>query len=116
MKKQLVIIGVILLLMSAGLSGCTNNNKPLTSEELKFVGKWRNAQLTNYTMDIYANRTFISSWKLYGVWNQQNGLFTLDYTVPDTTYTYTYAFSNDNNTLNLVLTSDVNVTYTYLRQ
>src|SRR4030042_6635153 len=115
MKKQLIVIGILTLLVSVGLSGCNNNSKPLTTEELKFVGTWRNAELTNYTMAIFSNYTFTSSWKLYGVWNLQEGQFTLDYIVPDQSYTYTYAFSNDNRTLTLVLASE-NVTYVYLRQ
>ena len=41
MKKQLIIIGIIILLVAIGLSGCTETNtNSLNDEEKKFVGSW----------------------------------------------------------------------------
>ena len=39
MKRQQVIIGIIVLLIIGGLSGCTETNN-LSAEEKKFVGTW----------------------------------------------------------------------------
>ena len=39
MKKQLIIIGIIVLLITVGLCGCTETNS-LSAEEKKFVGTW----------------------------------------------------------------------------
>jgi hypothetical protein len=39
MKKQIVIVGLVILLIFVGLSGCTETNS-LSAEEKKFVGTW----------------------------------------------------------------------------
>jgi hypothetical protein len=40
MKKQLVIIGLCVLLVSVMFSGCTQGDHELSPEEQKFVGTW----------------------------------------------------------------------------
>ena len=38
MKKQLMIIGIIVILLTVGLSGCTNTT---ISDEERIIGTWR---------------------------------------------------------------------------
>jgi hypothetical protein len=42
MKKQLVIIGIVALLVSVGLSGCNEINNAIHSKNNRFVGTWLN--------------------------------------------------------------------------
>ena len=39
MKKQFVIVGIIVLLICVGLSGCNESSQ--SSEKSRFVGTWR---------------------------------------------------------------------------
>jgi hypothetical protein len=43
MKKQLIIIGILLVLIIVGLSGCFDNNGDSDSKNLdsRFGGKWK---------------------------------------------------------------------------
>src|SRR5512136_3004541 len=65
MKKQFLIIGIILLLVTVGLSGCNQINSSYAIEKNKFVGTWiylvPTGEGTNYTFTYYffSNGTFI---------------------------------------------------------
>ncbi len=115
MKKQLVIIGIITLLVTVGLSGCDQVSNTQNPEKNKFVGTWRNSDLINYTMDLSSDGTFSTSWSLYGTWDLKDGKFVLDFIEPNLSYTYAYAFSNNNRILTLNLTSE-NIIYVYTKQ
>ena len=54
--KKLVIIGIIALLVSVGLSGCTNN--PLNVEKNKFVGTWTaGSPIVSYSFTFFSDGT-----------------------------------------------------------
>ena len=78
MKKQLLIIGIIVLLVCVGLSGCTQTNY---KEEAKFIGSWcygvncsdsitfiSDKTYTSYARDgEEINKTYFSGeWKILG--------------------------------------------------
>jgi ABC-type oligopeptide transport system substrate-binding subunit len=65
MKKQLVIIGIMLLLLAVGLSGCTdNNNVSSKTKEEKVLGRWT-ATIPGtpiiVTMNFFTNGSFSES-------------------------------------------------------
>jgi len=66
MKKQLLIIGITLILLTVGFSGCTenNSNNNITSKtnEKKIIGQWTGTSLDStqtITFNFYANESCI---------------------------------------------------------
>jgi len=65
MKKQLLIIGIVVIFMSVGLSGCNKISPSYTSEKNRFVGTWAYVVPTgtgsNYSFTYYffSNGTFM---------------------------------------------------------
>jgi hypothetical protein len=63
-KKQFVIIGIVILLVSVGLSGCNRINNSYTTEKNKFVGSWiylvpsNNGSNYSFTYYFFPNGTF----------------------------------------------------------
>ena len=103
MKKQLVILGIIAILVTVGLSGCSSENNNQNPEKMKFVGSWQyTVENSSSVLDIFSNGTFIASDLFYGSWDLKNEKFIME--MPDYGYTfeYDYTFSNDNRTLTLV--------------
>ena len=104
MKKQLVMIGILAVLVSFVLSGCTNNS--LESEINKFVGTWKLDGIDIVTITFYLNGTclyVVSGTEMditeKGTWEINNGKFTN--TLYQHTRTFTYSFSDKDKTLTL---------------
>jgi hypothetical protein len=116
MKKQLVVIGIIVLLVCVGLSGCTNNS--LDTEKNKFVGTWNTAITESNTrmflfipcefITFYSNGTFrfgfpsllsidIGSWDI----NDGKFIFEEESMFPQQQFDCTYQFSNNDRTLTI---------------
>ena len=55
MKKQLIIVGIIVLLITVGLSGCTNEE---TETKYSIVGTWIERENTTNLMIFNNNRTY----------------------------------------------------------
>ena len=49
MKKQLVIIGIVAILVTVGLSGCNQVSNPLNPERNRFTGTWKVRRLLRDT-------------------------------------------------------------------
>jgi hypothetical protein len=105
MKKQLVIIGIIVLLVSAGLTLFTYN--PFSIEKNKFIGTWKKGA---ETMDLFSNGACsinTSQGRWHGRWVLKDSLFV---TVINgefaqlTTTAYYYEFANNDRTLTLTPT------------
>jgi hypothetical protein len=64
-KKPLVVIGIVIILVIVGFSGCNRLDNSYTTEKSKFVGTWRyivsSGTGSNYTFTYYffSNGTFI---------------------------------------------------------
>ncbi len=111
MKKQLVIIGIVAILVTVELSGCSiqNNNEnqennTISSEKNKFVGTWENT--TSYlTLDLSTDGT-CTMWTYIGTWDLKDGKLVIN--VPSAgvpfTYSYIYIFFNNDETLKLIPT------------
>jgi len=107
MNKQLVIIGITVLLITVGLSGCSNNQ--INTDKNKFVGSWS-------TVDGHAITTFFSDGScsfptvpLKQKYDIKDGKLVITFE-GQFTFTYSYLFSNNDNTLTLTLNGQTNST------
>ena len=67
MKKKLVIIGIAVLLICVGLSGCNEKNNHLTDDESRFVGTWREGdynQLIFFSNGTGSFNDFLTTWEI----------------------------------------------------
>ncbi|MBE3137086.1 MAG: hypothetical protein IMZ43_06830 [Thermoplasmata archaeon] len=124
MKKQLVIIGIVALLVTVGLSGCNeiNNN----TEKNRFIGTRRAFEPTELIYEFFSNGTIIgtfidshenqffgnlSNHSSHGTWELKNGKLVL--TISEViSSTLDYHFSN-NDTILIITpsgTTDQNLT------
>jgi hypothetical protein len=100
MKKQLVIIGIVVILVSVGLSGCSSSPKD------KLIGTWKyQSGGGGYHVDTYTfynNRTYHwiayqpGSLIPYEGWNEYS---VTENTLTDGTSTYSFTVSDDNQEL-----------------
>mgnify|MGYP001604984343 CR=1 FL=1 len=112
MKKQLMIVGIIVILLTVELSGCNENTSKLDEE--KIIGTWTkrdmyNGSIRSNSYIFYINKTFkvVSSYKdeflnVNGTWNiTDNKLIMIS---EDKTVTADYKFSELNKNKILTLT------------
>ena len=123
MKKQLIIIGVIVLLLSVGLSGCTNIT---VSDEEKIIGTWTkrdmyNGSIRSNSYIFYTNKTFkvVSSYmdevlNVNGTWNITDDKLTM--ISEDKTVTVDYKFSELNKNKILTLTDKSRNSVDFIRE
>ena len=108
MKKQLLVIGITLVLMTVVLSGCTDNNLISKSNEEKLIGSWdvRNIDVasTQYVATFLTNNsvkvTYPSGeifWDTYAMTDQS-----LKFTKYGGGTTFEYSFSDNDNKLTLI--------------
>jgi len=98
MKKQLIIIGIIVLLVAIGLSGCTNN--PLDTERNKFIGTWTCTEGMSKGISFTFFSDGTGSLSIASItWTLKEGKLVISsegMTVP-----YIYSFSNNDKQLTL---------------
>ena len=122
MKKQLVIIGLVVLLVGVGLSGCStqnnngnHDNNTINPEKMRFIGTWKStAEGSNSTLELYSNGTFFATI-MSGVWDLKNDTFIMELPDYNKSWEYGYIFSDNNNTLALTLL-DNGKTVVYAKQ
>jgi len=110
MKKQFIIIGVVVLLGCIGLSGCNqvNNssnsqvNNSLNSEEIKFVGTWVNISTKGIvtTINLFSDNTSVLN-SMSGSWELKDGKLVITLVSGNPTLIYNYVFSHNYSTLSL---------------
>lgn len=115
MKKQLVIVGILGLLVSAVLSGCISPDTPPEGERNKFVGTWTLASTDIVTLTLYSNGTCLyvvsatdMETREEGTWELSEGIFTN--TLYQHPRTFAYSFSDSDTILTLVETESGEVT------
>jgi len=96
-KKQLVIIGIIILLVCLGLSGCSN----LLCDKNKFIGVWNGTYHSILLENTSANITFLSDGTYSanialkpesGTWEIKDGkIVKIDMNNSMTVYTYHFS-------------------------
>ena len=110
MKKQLMIVGIIVILLTVGLSGCNEDNNTIQSDEDKFIGTWTYSFIYNNNT-LNASYIFSSNKKLEvissyidevrtsnGTWSITDNKL-LMYLEGKDTITIDYEFSNNNTKL-----------------
>ena len=109
MEKQLVIVGIIVLLIAVGLSGCTN---PL-SDKSKFVGAWSGTYQLPPLSNLPVSITFLSdgtysasffSGSESGTWDITDGKL-VKTAGSNPTLVYTYSFSNNDKSVTVTSTT-----------
>jgi hypothetical protein len=128
MKKKLIIIGIITLLVTIGLSGCNQISNTLNTERNRFFGTWSNSQVHDDGMGPYTIKTTITflsdgtvSWSSLltssGTWDLKDGKLVMNVQLGDSSNIVinNYSFSNNDKTLSL---TDVNIggTTVYTKQ
>ncbi len=100
MKKQIILLGTVILIICINLSGC--NDK---SNKDKFIGSWEE-ETGEYSWSIYTfnadNTLEINNGKLSGTWSLSgNKVILVVDGEEQTTQEFTYAFSDNDNILSL---------------
>jgi len=110
MKKYFVVLGVIVLVVCVGLSGCNQISNLFLSDEDKLVGTWNSEGIwfvvptvivffSNGTLKMEVEMGTID-FSSEGKWEMNDGIITMEIVdlIPSN---YTYQFSEDNKTLTL---------------
>jgi len=95
MNKHLITLGIAILLICVGLSGCLDG-------ESKFVGTWSYGAAKD-TRTFYSDGKYVVS-DYDGTWELKDEKLHVIFSMPmlgEISKTYNYAFSNNDNTLTL---------------
>jgi len=127
MKKQVIMIGIIALLLSVGLTGCNQISNLFLGDRERLIGAWNSNGLWadvpsviefdsngTFKMKVIIGQTDFSIDK--GTWEMNNGVLSMEIidVVPKTNYTYQY--SDNGQTLTLRDTNDNTNTYVLRKQ
>ena len=101
MKKHPIVIGMTLILLVVGLTGCTDNN--VSADRAKFIGTWYiigyDKVSIAYTWIFNENGSFIeidsNGYYTYSTWNIKEGEIYIG-SIPSK-----YAFSNNDKTITI---------------
>jgi hypothetical protein len=100
MKKQLIIIGIIVLLIAVGLSGCNEVNQ--SNDKSKFIGTWYKSN--DLVINLLSDGT-CSYLEQSGAWDVKDGKLVLELS-SGYNPSFNYAFSDSDLTLKLTSTLD----------
>jgi hypothetical protein len=113
MKKQLIIIGIIVLLITVGLSGCADKNNG--EENNKFVGTWKDypGYSSSFTFSSDGTGIWVDSPML---WEEKDGILEINPESNPVNMTYYYTFSDDYQILTLTFDKIGGITLTLVKQ
>ena len=126
MKKQIIVIGIIVILLVVGFCGCNEKKDTLSSDEEIIVGIWKKSNVAyewNITMTMHPNGTVATGSPDVGYglgeWELKDGKLILTWMEGEKILTDSWYYSfNDYNTL--LCTRDLedvyNTTSVYERQ
>jgi hypothetical protein len=112
MKKQLILIGIVVLILCIGFSGCTESinqsGSQLTDQE-KIVGTWEFFTGSGNMLYFYSNGTYIKTYDKYnysenGTYDFIDGKLIIQqyfYKNHSSEKIYDYSFSKNDNRLTL---------------
>jgi hypothetical protein len=124
MKKQLIIIGIIVLLITVGLSGCADknngeeNNKFDTNdggENNTFVGTWKDYPGYSSSFTFLSNGTGLWTDSPM-LWEIKDGILEINPESNPVNMTYYYTFSDDYQILTLTFDKISGITLTLVKQ
>lgn len=126
MNNQLVILGVIVIVLCVGFSGCNQISEVFLKDKDRILGAWDTEGIWIEVPNVIvfsANGSFRIDIKIDslefsledGTWEMNNGILSIEMTgyneIPLTNYTY--VFSNDSKTLTI---TEVDTTESYVLQ
>ncbi len=122
MKKQLVIIGIVAILVTVGLSGCIdNNNVSLKTNKEKVLGRWTatiSGTPITAIMNFFTNGSYYEGLNettvIWGIYKMTDETIVLQ--SEGTTHIVEYSFSNNYNILTLTETDDGGVYLVLIKQ
>ena len=124
MKKQLIIIGIIVLLITVGLSGCADknngeeNNKFDTNdggENNKFVGTWKDYSGNGNSFTFLSDGTGLWTDSPM-LWEVKDGKLEVNPESNPVNMTYYYTFSDNYQILTLTFDKISGITLTLVKQ
>ena len=102
MKKQIVILGIIVILIFVGFSGCFGNENK--SEEDKFVGTWNHGTLPTGRPLIFKSNGNCNFLGEQAMWEVKDEKLVVNYTNFENEIIFDYEFLDDNKVLILTET------------
>ena len=111
MNRHPIILGIIVLLICVGLSGC--NGIGGNNELNRFVGKWKSNDIPTVMMFNSDRTCYIGAGR--GTYKLEHDSLVVDLD-QGVSVIYEYQFSNDNNTLTLTEMGAYKATFVYTRQ
>ncbi len=117
MKKQLLLIGITVVLIAVGLSGCTeeenNDNTYGNNDKAKFVGTWRyDSESTQLKYTFNSDGTY-SHGSINGTYEIEDGKLVLH---GFATLRYEYEFSDNDSTITIDLNGSGTVVWVLTRE
>jgi len=104
MNKHLIVLGIAVLLICVGLSGCeelnTENDGNTVSQSDRFIGTWKNEGNSYEIITLFSDGA-CSYLGISGFWELKDGKLVLDLYTSGLTITYDYYFSEEYTKLNL---------------
>ena len=97
MKKQIVIISIVVLFIFLGISGCFGNDSD--SELNKFVGTWIHGTMSSGRPIIFSSNGNCDYLGDPAKWEIKNEKLIVDFTDIQNTLTFDYEFLEDNQVL-----------------
>jgi hypothetical protein len=98
MSKQFMAVGIVIILLVVGLSGCSQKATNVNAEEMKkFLGVWKASE---YDIHIFSLDGVCNYLNMPGTYSIDNGRLTVNLN-NGLKYTYYYSFSNNNTILTL---------------
>jgi hypothetical protein len=123
-RKQFVIIGIVLLIVCVGLSGCNQISNVFLTDKDKLVGTWNTNGIWldvptvivfssngTFKIDVGIPNSPINFSLNEGKWNMNDRILTMEIVGFIPLNNYTYKFSEDNKTLEI---TEVNSSGSYI--
>ena len=101
-KKQLIFIGILVIVVSVGLSGCNEANNGLNPEKNKFVGTWYKSNYIVMKLNLDGTCSYLAQ---SGTWEVKEGKLLLTLS-SGYNPSFHYIFSDSDLTLKLTSTLD----------
>ena len=106
MKKQLIILGVAVLLICIGLSGCFGETESKNLDK-RFIGTWKSATLQRQRTFIFYSDGTGRFMEDSTEWETKDGKLFVYFPVPEFNITYDFEFIQDDQDNEILILTDV---------
>jgi hypothetical protein len=98
MNKHLIVIGIIILLLAVGLSGCTDTQ---SSDIDKLIGTWFDEETEIISITFFSDGN-CDYGGINSTWELKDGEIVIEFLNQDYIKTFDYIFSDNSNKLTLI--------------